>query len=100
MYITYIMKEKLVTLRIDEETLAKWDQFCNTRELSRSNLIRLAVNSLILSTSKEDMQTLIDTLLLNYTKGFSKRIVVELSDAMKKEFELLRAFLAEKNPTN
>ena len=94
------MKEKLVTLRIDEKTLEKWDEFCLSREMNRANLIRLAVNSLILSTSKEDMQTLIDTLLLKYTRGFSKRVVLELSNAMKTEFALLREFLDEKRPTN
>ena len=94
------MKEKLISLRIDEETLQKWDEFCVSREMSRANLIRLAVNSLILSTSKEDMQTLIDTLLLKYTKGFSKRVVLESSNAMKNEFDSLREFLSEKNPTD
>ena len=94
------MKEKLITTRIDEETLANWDKFCLSREISRSNLIRLAVNDFILSTSKEDMEVLIDKLLVNYTKSFSKRIVSGLSSAMKREFDDLRDLLAEKNPTN
>ena len=94
------MKEKLITTRIDEETLANWDKFCLSREISRSNLIRLAVNDFILSTSKEDMETLIDKLLVNYTKSFSKRIALEFSNVMKREFGELREFLEEKSPTN
>ena len=95
------MKKKkdkvMITLRIEEETLRKWDSFCKNQELRRSDLIRTGVNNFITSSSGETIESLIDQLLHNYTRNLSKKIVQDVSLTMVHEFDRLKIFLQEKN---
>ena len=85
----------LITLRIDEDTLSKWDSFCKNQELKRSDLIRTAVNNFITSSSGETIESLIDELLHNYTRNLSKKIIQDISITMVHEFDRLKLFLQE-----
>jgi hypothetical protein len=86
----------LVTFRIEEETLKKWDTFCKNQELNRSDLIRTAVNNFLTSSSGETIESLIDELLHNYTRNLSKKIVQDITLTMIHEFDRLKLFLQEK----
>jgi hypothetical protein len=95
-YILDMKKEKtLITLRVNEETLEKWDLFCKNQELRRSDLIRTAVNNFITSSSGQAIETLIDDLLHNYTRNLSKKIVQDVSLTMIHEFDRLKLFIQE-----
>ena len=87
----------LVTFRVDEDTLIKWDTYCKNQELRRSDLIRTSVNNFITSSSGETIESLIDELLHNYTRNLSKRIIQDISLTMVHEFDRLKLFLQEQS---
>ena len=86
----------LVTFKVDEDTLKKWDSFCNNQEMKRSDLIRTAVNNFITSSSGQTIESLIDQLLYNYTRNLSKKIVQDVSLTLVHEFDRLKLFIQER----
>lgn len=85
----------LITLRVEGETLKKWDSFCKNQELRRSDLIRTAVNNFIVSSSGKTIESLIDQLLHNYTRNLSQKIVQDVSLTLIHEFDRLKLFMQE-----
>ena len=85
----------LITLRVEEDTLKKWDTFCKNQELKRSDLIRTAVNNFITSSSGETIESLIDELLHTYTRNLSRKIIQDVSLTMVHEFDRLKLFMQE-----
>ena len=86
----------LITLRLNNETLLKWDNFCKNQELRRSDLIRTAVNNFISTSSGKTVETLVDELLYNYTKNLSRKIVQDLSLTIKSEIDSMKNLLRER----
>ncbi len=82
----------LITLRINNEMLEKWDKFCKNQELRRSDLIRTAVNNYITTSSGETIETLIDDLLHSQTQNLSKKIQ-DLSLLFVSESEKMKSLL-------
>ena len=85
----------LITLRVEEDTLKKWDTFCKNQELKRSDLIRTAVNNFITTSSGETIESLIDELLHTYTRNLSRKIIQDVSLTMVHEFDRLKLFMQE-----
>jgi hypothetical protein len=87
---------KLITLRIDVNTLKEWDEFCKIQGLRRSDLIRTAVNNFITSSTPERMEIIIDKLLLNYSRNLRQNLKNDMSFALIEEIDKLKLFLQDK----
>ncbi len=86
----------LITLRINNKTLEKWDTFCKNQELRRSDLIRTAVNNFISSSSGKTIESLIDDLFHKYSQNLTKKIVQDQSLIIINQMENLKAFFSER----
>ncbi|MBN2155710.1 MAG: hypothetical protein JW776_06685 [Candidatus Lokiarchaeota archaeon] len=74
--------KKLITLKIDEEDLNRWNAFCKEKNLSRTELIRLSVGEYIQDIKK-------DKLLLHYTRILTTKIEQnfdEIKDMLREKF--------------
>lgn len=86
MYIHCIdMKEQdvMLTIRISKILLREWDKFCETNNLSRSELIRISVNEKISNNINYQLQK-IDELILHYFKSFEAKIQQQMNLILKK----------------
>ncbi|TFG19022.1 MAG: CopG family transcriptional regulator [Promethearchaeota archaeon] len=91
---------KMITLRVNEETLDNWDNFCESRGMPRSELIRAAVDNYLTYTSGETFENLVGGLLLEYTEKFSKSVVQNLSlkiEKLTREIEYMRQSIGKLN---
>ncbi|MHA1339416.1 MAG: hypothetical protein ACTSRZ_04730 [Promethearchaeota archaeon] len=71
----------LISLRINKNLLAKWDNFCAEKGISRTNLIKNAVEAYLNQLSIEKV---IEELLFKYInaigKNLEKRIIIEFEN--------------------
>ena len=70
---------KLITLKIPEEMLKKWDNFIGMKGLKRSNFIRTCVNDHI-KLEKEpvrETEEIIDKIVKLYFNSLEKRMLIK-----------------------
>ena len=91
---------KMITLRINEDTLNNWDNFCESRGMMRSELIRAAVNNYLTYMTGETFENLVGGFLLESVKEFSKSVVQNLTlkiEKLTREIEYMRQSLGKLN---